>query len=53
MTVRSIIPREQATHNAEKTKNKKDNKGKVWQNLSTNEQMTIIENDLRARGVID
>jgi len=53
MVFKSIITREQATKNAEKRKAKKDNKGKVWQNLSTNEKWDIIELDLRSRGIID
>ena len=53
MVLKSIVTREQATKNAEKRKAKKDNKGKVWQNLSTSEQWDIVEADLRSRGVIE
>ncbi|MBW1672073.1 MAG: hypothetical protein JRJ45_00255 [Deltaproteobacteria bacterium] len=53
MTVTRVVTQEFAEKKAAEKKNKKDNKGKVWQNLSTNEQMGIIEADLRARGVIE
>ena len=53
MTVRRITTQAKAEEKAAEKKNQKDNKGKVWQNLSTQEHWDIVEADLRARGVIE
>ena len=53
MGLKPLIPRNQAKKNADLKQNKKNNQGKSWAILNTNDKFEILGADLIARGVID
>ena len=53
MTLKRLADPKVVQMKVETKKQRKENKGKDWQNLSTSEKWDIVEGDLRARGLID
>lgn len=53
MGLKPLVTREQAQKGANLKQNKKNNAGKSWATLNTNDKFQIIGDDLIARGIID